>query len=197
MSEILQWFYSDIWSIWRHGGWLMLALGCLALIIYYSLIEQWRESCRWPLAKLLRLNDESLTTTKHLPPELCKAIFGSAGAEACARMFGQLREQILNRQDRRMTFLAILVSTAPLVGLLGTVSGLLTTFRGLSVDGVRVGEQVSSGMYQALITTETGLIVAIPAYIMIYALRRRRDQWAAAITHVESVALRHKRKDVV
>jgi len=193
MDNLSAWFNAEVWPVWEQGGWLMPALALLALGIYYAALELWRESNRWPLRRMLALSDGELDTGS-LPAELQRAINWSQIADV-TRSIDAMRRRILNRLDRRMIFLAFLTSAAPLTGLLGTVSGLLTTFRSLSTQTGPLAEGAATGLYAALVTTQTGLIIAIPAYILLYALRRRRDEWAAAITHVESLALRGRRKE--
>ncbi|WP_309397766.1 MotA/TolQ/ExbB proton channel family protein [Cerasicoccus maritimus] len=193
IDAVVQWFDAQVWPVWEKGGWLMPCLGLLAVSIYYTAFELWREACRWPLGKLLALTEQDLSEAK-LPAELSRALAEPTPADS-ARGFDSLRRRILQRLDRRMSFLAILTSAAPLAGLLGTVTGLLATFRGLAVNSSGIAEGAASGLYEALISTQTGLIIAIPAYMALYALRRRRDEWAAAITHVESIGLRPLRKE--
>ncbi|MEM6279078.1 MAG: MotA/TolQ/ExbB proton channel family protein [Verrucomicrobiota bacterium] len=75
---------------------------------------------------------------------------------------------------RRLDFCFVLIGTAPLVGLLGTVSGMLDTFSGLSVSsGSAPVETISHGISKALITTQTGLVIAIPSFILCTILKRR------------------------
>ncbi|WP_269542066.1 MotA/TolQ/ExbB proton channel family protein [Cerasicoccus fimbriatus] len=193
MADLSQWFLQEVWPVWEKGGWLMPFLALLALVIYYTAFELWRDASRWPLARLLKLSENDLTADK-LPPELSRPLSAPTPADS-ARGFDSLRRHILQRLDRRMAFLAILTSAAPLAGLLGTVTGLLATFRQLALSSGGIAEGAASGLYEALISTQTGLIIAIPAYMALYALRRRRDEWAAAITHVESIGLRPMRKE--
>lgn len=194
MTDLAQWFDYQVWPVWVRGGWLMPILALLALAIYYATIELWREANRWPLARLLALTEEQYRSAP-LPAEL-KQVLEKPNSGNPTRDVDALRRSILSRLDRRMAFLAILTSVAPLTGLLGTVSGLLATFRSLSTEAAGgLAEGAATGLYAALISTQTGLIIAIPAYVAIYLLRRRRDEWAAAITHVECLALRGQRKE--
>lgn len=193
MSELWDSFQIQILPVWQRGGWLMPGLALLALVIYYVAIELWRDANRWPLERLMALGENQIAEAK-LPQELQVALSGTSVQETI-RAMDSLRREVLSRLDRRTAFLAILTSAAPLIGLLGTVSGLLDTFRGLSQELGPLAEGAANGLYAALISTQTGLIIAIPAYIFLYSLRRRRDEWAAAITHVESIALRTRRKE--
>ncbi|MEM7601053.1 MAG: MotA/TolQ/ExbB proton channel family protein, partial [Verrucomicrobiota bacterium] len=68
------------------------------------------------------------------------------------------------RVSRRIDFCFVLIGAAPLVGLLGTVSGMLATFSGLAISsGSAPVETISAGISRALITTQTGLVIAVPS----------------------------------
>jgi len=76
---------------------------------------------------------------------------------------------VLRRQpemERFLPFLAITAAAAPLLGLLGTVVGLIKTFALITVYGAGAPKALSSGISEALVTTELGLMVAIPTLIL-------------------------------
>ncbi|MBC2607958.1 MotA/TolQ/ExbB proton channel family protein [Pelagicoccus albus] len=75
--------------------------------------------------------------------------------------------------NRMLPFIAVTAATAPLMGLLGTVTGMINTFKLITIFGTGDAKSLSSGISEALITTEFGLIVAIPALIMHAILSRR------------------------
>ena len=77
------------------------------------------------------------------------------------------------RLERRLSAIAITAAVAPLLGLLGTVSGMIETFRMMTLFGSGDAEVVSGGISQALVTTELGLVVAIPALILNAVLSRK------------------------
>jgi biopolymer transport protein ExbB len=67
---------------------------------------------------------------------------------------------------RRYTGLfAVIAAVAPLLGLLGTVTGMIQAFREVAIEGLGSGKALAPGIYKALVTTAAGLIVAIPALI--------------------------------
>ncbi len=77
------------------------------------------------------------------------------------------------RLQRLLPFVAISASSAPLLGLLGTVTGIMNTFKLITVFGTGDVKTLSSGISEALITTEYGLIVAIPS-LLLHALLSRK-----------------------
>ncbi len=74
--------------------------------------------------------------------------------------------------ERFLPFLAITAAAAPLLGLLGTVIGMIRTFQLITIFGTGDAKSLSSGISEALITTALGLIVAIPTLILHGALSR-------------------------
>ena len=95
-----------------------------------------------------------------------------------------LYEQLIGVQSKLQSWLpmvAITAATAPLLGLLGTVSGMIRTFNVITVSGTGDAKPLAGGISEALITTLFGLVVAIPALI-IHALLSRRCQGIAQTT---------------
>jgi biopolymer transport protein ExbB len=87
--------------------------------------------------------------------------------------------EVQPRLERLLPFIAVTAATAPLMGLLGTVTGMINTFKLITIFGTGDAKQLSSGISEALVTTEFGLIVAIPSLIM-HALLNRRAQGVMA-----------------
>lgn len=75
--------------------------------------------------------------------------------------------------ERWLGAIAVTAAVAPLLGLLGTVSGMITTFKLMTLFGAGDPSAVSEGISEALVTTELGLIVAIPA-LLAHALMSRK-----------------------
>jgi len=87
-----------------------------------------------------------------------------------------LYEQMLDtrpRLERWMPIIALTAATAPLLGLLGTVTGMINTFNLISVFGTGDPRMLSSGISEALITTMYGLVVAIPALLLHAVISRK------------------------
>lgn len=77
--------------------------------------------------------------------------------------------------DRYLNFLGSIAGVSPLLGLLGTVFGIMSAFSAIGSVGVGDPKALASGIAEALITTASGLIVAIPSLIMYRYLRGRVD----------------------
>lgn len=100
-----------------------------------------------------------------------------------------IREAVLaqtGKLENGMWLLGAVVNTAPQLGLLGTVTGMITSFAALSVNGGESARVVAAGISEALYTTAFGLIVAIPALIFYNYFNRRID---AVILEMERAAL--------
>lgn len=76
------------------------------------------------------------------------------------------------RLERKLPLLALIAATTPLMGLLGTVVGMIKTFALITVFGSGEAKSLSSGISEALVTTEFGLLVAIPTLLLHGLLNR-------------------------
>ena len=85
------------------------------------------------------------------------------------------------------------VSTAPLLGLLGTVTGMLATFYALAEGsgGQQTMDMIAAGISEALITTETGLIIALPGLFFQFRLSREKDMYATYLARLETACMQH------
>ncbi|RJX35064.1 MAG: DUF3450 family protein [Desulfarculus sp.] len=88
-----------------------------------------------------------------------------------------LRE--LPRLERFLTALKVLAAVAPLLGLLGTVTGMINTFQVITVFGTGDPRLMAGGISEALVTTELGLAVAIPILVLAALLSRRAQRIAS------------------
>ncbi|MEM1008238.1 MAG: MotA/TolQ/ExbB proton channel family protein, partial [Myxococcota bacterium] len=88
-------------------------------------------------------------------------------------------EQLLKQTpklERSFAILGVLVTVSPLLGLLGTVTGMITTFMAITTHGTGNAQLLSKGIAEALITTELGLMVAIPLMLGRSFLKRWSDR---------------------
>lgn len=96
--------------------------------------------------------------------------------------------------ERFIPFVAICAASAPLLGLLGTVSGIINTFKMITVSGAGDVKSLSGGISEALITTKYGLIVAIPSLLLHAFLSRKArsviaNMERAAVAFVNQVSM--------
>jgi biopolymer transport protein ExbB len=84
-----------------------------------------------------------------------------------------LQEEIRESFRQRRIALAAMIAAAPLLGLLGTVSGMVRTFESLSLRaGEKSMEGLARGISEVLVATESGLLVALPALLLVYVGHR-------------------------
>jgi len=83
--------------------------------------------------------------------------------------------------ERFMGIVATSAAIAPLLGLLGTVSGMINTFKMMTIFGSGDASTVSGGISEALITTELGLVVAIPSLVLSALLSRKTKSYMHAL----------------
>lgn len=84
----------------------------------------------------------------------------------------QVETDCLEALRRDLLVLTALTTAAPLVGLLGTVSGMIQTFDAVSAVAGDTGQRVAGGISRALITTQFGLVIAMPGVFGVAHLRR-------------------------
>lgn len=186
-------------SLMAKGGpmmWVLLALGLLALVVFiertlYLHRGQIRSTAfiggiKNILAK--RRIVEALTVCEETPGPVAavvKAALLHAGDEADTMRFHVQEAALveLPALERRLGSLAAIAQVAPLVGLLGTVLGMATTFLAFEKDYM-AASALSRGLWQALLSTAGSLMLAIPAHLAHHFLAGRvraivRDvEWA-------------------
>lgn len=92
----------------------------------------------------------------------------------------EMLEAIRAREEfkamRHIGTIIVLAAVAPLLGLLGTVSGMITTFDVISQFGTGNARALASGISEALVTTQSGLVVAVPGLFLGVLLLRRAEK---------------------
>jgi len=122
-----------------------------------------------PVAQVFRSGYQELqrlTKSKRGNPGSDEETIEFGGVETVQRAMQRARTQEVTRLERGLTFLATTASTAPFIGLFGTVWGIMTAFRGLSTTTSSSIQAVAPGIAEALIATAVGLAAAIPAVVM-------------------------------
>jgi len=71
---------------------------------------------------------------------------------------------------------------------------MLTTFRGIALGGGKMVDTIARGISEALITTEMGLLIALPGLILSYWVRRKRNDYVAFLARVQSLTLQQFRR---
>lgn len=149
-----------------------------------SALEHLDEHRSGPMTDILRA---AVHQIPHGPAAVEKTV-----EDAAAREAGRLR--------RSLRPLSAIAQLAPLLGLLGTIYGMITAFQAAAAAGVGKGEQLAAGIYEALLTTAAGLTVAIPALVCHQILTGRIDRLLDALEKdlegvVDEVRLRARSRE--
>ncbi len=123
----------------------------------FAAVRRIVEGIRGPVGSMLAVGVEHIREPRELMEEV---------------MYEKVLATRLKLQ-RLLPFIALSASAAPLLGLLGTVTGIINTFKLITVFGSGDVKTLSGGISEALITTEFGLIVAIPS-LLLYAFLSRK-----------------------
>lgn len=186
MNNLLYQQYLQLESYFLAGGPLMYPLLGLSLIMWLLIIER-----SIFLGRLYRKNMSLDLAVKHLrennfpDPTQYRGVMSLLVNRFLERRSGDtvldrflLDESVISINHRLTNHLAtigVLVAIAPLFGLLGTVTGMIETFDVMAIFGTGNSRAMAGGISQALITTQTGLLMAVPGLYMKNFLTRRAN----------------------
>ena len=125
--------------------------------------------------------------------EVARVAFDHAGSSRAANVEAvqALARQVVGRMERGLTTLGLIAELGPLLGLLGTVNGMLHLFADVASKGMSDPTQISAGISEALVATFTGLSIAVPALIAYMFLRRRIEMLVLEMErHVDELLAR-------
>jgi len=180
-------------EIWQKGGWAMIAIAVVSVVMFAMGMHIY---LRLAGKQFLRVSEATWRRWIDHPDErrgpigeLLDFVTGARTLKDIGVAFEELQTTEIAPFRRDLRVMKICVSTAPLLGLLGTVTGMLNTFGALaSGSGAdQTMDMVAGGISEALITTETGLVIAIPGMFFQYQLARKFERYRAFLAHVETV----------
>ncbi|MCF6251166.1 MAG: MotA/TolQ/ExbB proton channel family protein [Methylococcaceae bacterium] len=187
----------------KNGGWLMLpiilcSIGAMGIVAERFWTLQRKKILPpelvpliWKLAKKGGLDDATLRRVKSSSP--LGAILASGlvnshhGREMMKVSIEETGRQIVHDLERFLNTLGTIASITPLLGLLGTVVGMIKVFAAIMIHGVGDPGILAGGISEALITTAAGLTVAIPSLIFHRYFERLVDEY---VLNMEEEALR-------
>lgn len=182
-------------EIWRSGGWAMIAIAAVGLLMFGMgtniYLRLWRKA-RVPEKTWRRWLEHPHERTGPIG-DLLNAVTVSSTLDEAAIVFEETRASDVAPFRRDLLVMKICVNAAPLLGLLGTVMGMLATFDALASGsgGDKAMGQIAEGISEALITTETGLIIALPGLFFHYQLTRKYERYKAFLAQLETVSAQH------
>ena len=165
------------------GGWVMVPLAALSLWMWTLIVVKSMQFWCWR-------RDERRTA---LPGEPLRRWDWRAGLRRAfletrchdgaldAKLMHSLSHRWLNEANRHVGTILVLAGVAPLLGIIGTVTGMMSTFDAIGRYGTGNVGALSTGVSEALITTQAGLAVSIPGLVVGNFLRRRAQRLCSRI----------------
>ena len=162
------------------------AFGLLVALLQYGYLLRVTVALRRQLATLDQLRDDNPLGRVLLR---FRALSDAPMPEALEARLDEAVLAELPRLERGQPLVKLLAAVAPLLGLLGTVTGMIVTFQAITVFGTGDPQLMAGGISQALVTTVLGLITAVPLLFAHTALAGRSRQLAGVVEGQASAAL--------
>lgn len=172
----------SLYDLALKGGWIMAILGVFSIIAVYIFVERYVAINKASKEEKNFMNnirdfmhngrlDSALALCRNNDSPIARMI--EKGLLRIGRPLGDINAAIENvgklevaRLEKNLAGLATIAGAAPMLGFLGTVTGMVVAFYNMSMAGNNIDiELLSGGIYQAMITTVGGLIVGIMGYI--------------------------------
>ena len=179
-------------EIVQSGGWLMVPILLCSIVAAAICVERLWTLQRsrivpknllaqiWSAVKSDDMDNQKLRELRANSPlgqVLAAGVVNAGrGREVMKEAMEEAASQVSHDMERYLTSLGIIASISPLLGLLGTVVGMIKVFTALMLEGAGNANVLAGGISQALITTAAGLSVAIPALIFHRFFLRRIDE---------------------
>jgi biopolymer transport protein ExbB len=198
-------------DLFASGGFVMVPLAVVALMMGYLMVERY-----------LYLRSERLLMDARIHEALERFFQGDEDALtpcceglpcAAGRLLGKIRElgrsqrnsvrRILKEMEKeeiprffhRLNLISVMTVVAPLLGLLGTVSGMIFAFDIISVHGTGDPHALSGGIGRALVSTQTGLLVALPGIFAHSWLLARAQRLSREFQRIATHIMRRMKGD--
>lgn len=181
-----------MFEIFDKGGLLMIPLGICSVAALAIILERLR-NLRWNkifnrdvmnlISSLVDENEyqKAAQICKKNSSEITNVL--AAGLECHGKNKDDVREAIIDagRQEivileKNLPVLATIAVITPLLGLLGTVTGMIKVFSVISVQGMGQAATLAGGISEALVTTATGLTIAIPSLLAYNYFERKAEK---------------------
>ncbi|OQX61255.1 MAG: flagellar motor protein MotA [Desulfococcus sp. 4484_241] len=165
------------------GGVVMIPLFGVSFVMWVLIIRRALLLRTLAGGRISRVQAGELILSNRMPDAGCRGANALLVREFLSRRVGDpsvdsfiLDEtvmRIVSSLNRHQRLIEVLAAAAPLLGLLGTVMGMMMTFKAITVFGAGNVRAMAGGISSALITTQTGLVIAIPGLYMSGFLARR------------------------
>ena len=181
-----------LWQMALNGGWIMIVLAVLLAMAIYIAVERYlalRQALNAENDNLFMNSireyihkgdvDAARSLSKKTNSPLARMV--DKGLSRLGRPLSDIQATIENegklevaRLEKRVSLVATVASLGPMIGFLGTVTGMVTCFQDMAFAGNNIEiNTLATGMYQAMVTTIGGLIVGIICYFLYNVLVTR------------------------
>ncbi|MCW8826141.1 MAG: MotA/TolQ/ExbB proton channel family protein [Gammaproteobacteria bacterium] len=170
--------------VWVLAGYSLIALTILLeRMIHFGLMRGHSQKFEQQLVAALQQGTVEQLIEKMRGPEanILRGMMQASreGITDLGRVASRIGSIELQRMERGFRTLSILGNTAPLLGLLGTIIGMIKAFMVIEQAGGRVDAQaLAGGIWEAMLTTGVGLVVAIPVLLLLHILEGMADRRA-------------------
>ena len=174
-----------LWDMALNGGWIMLVLVLLLVLAIYIFVERFltlngalkgQEDEQFMEQIRQHVHEGNVDAARQLAKETATPLgrMISKGFSRLGRPLPDIQAAIENegqlevaRLEKRVSYVATVASLGPMIGFLGTVTGMITAFQDMAHAGNNIDiSLLSTGIYEAMVTTVGGLIVGIICYFL-------------------------------
>ncbi|MHB1176889.1 MAG: MotA/TolQ/ExbB proton channel family protein [Daejeonella sp.] len=174
------------------GGWVMIPLGLLAFIALVIFVERYltiRKASKDEMNLMMQVKQNIQSARLESAVALCRNSNTPLGRmlekglirigrpikdiEGAIENVGKLE---VSKLEKNISILGIIAGIAPMLGFVGTIIGVITIFHEVSVKGIIEIGTISGGLYTKMITSATGLIIGIIAYVLYHILNIMVDR---------------------
>lgn len=199
--------HMSLFDLILSGGWIMVPLGILSVLTIYFIIERYmtiRQAAKVDPSfmnniRMMLLDgktDSALTLCKGTNTPIARLL--EKGIKRLGRPIKEIESAVENtgrleiyKLEKNMAYLGIIAAIAPMLGFVGTISGVIKIFYNISLaDNISIG-LIAGGLYEKMITSASGLVVGIIAHIGFHYLNAMIDRvsYQIEVTAVDFVDL--------
>ncbi len=174
------------------GGFIMIPLGILSVLTIYFFFERFmtlRKASHLDANFMNNIKDSILNGNRDAAKALCKSTSNPSarmiekGVARIGKPLKEIEEAMetvgkleINRLEKNLSVLSLIGRIGPILGFVGTIAGVIKIFYDISLtDNISIGV-ISGGLYQKMITSASGIIIGLLAFIGYYILNAMLDK---------------------
>ncbi len=199
-AEVTEHHSKTMMEVFEEGGWVMYPLTLCSIALIWLTVDLWMRTNikkMAPPAQVAQTQDLFRIGDYVGAYQFCKnnesyfsdvtrvtLSFAGEGHEALeGAMYAELNK-VNSVVQTRINYLSVLGVCTPMIGLVGTVTGMMKAFEGLGTSGVGDPSKLAGAIGEVLVATASGLAVAVPAFMIFYFLRNRLQGSMNGLTEI-------------